>query len=545
MDFLKSLFKNQNPNEEIDNLNQLIESNKKDIQAPWEMQANESLLRERLANAQPYPMAPMDVQRDQFSALSGVLPDENTQLKTDVQYANSPMDPNPEIPNILASMLSPQGIQRPIYNYNQSPVDNANLGSTMSDPNLIEPKQPVQSSRGLAVTPIKNKAQKSTPPEQQEDRSMEALSKDMPQAAPQLQERQQSSILDELLKAQESKNQNNALLAMMEAADQIGTSVSGQGNLQYQKGAFDYLKGMANQPVEDLTQKQKFKTEEQEQQLRGYSIEKAKQQMADEKAKSDPNSDVSKLTRQSVLDSLQRIGRNDLAEQITPNMSSKQIEDIFGQYNLQNMVTAYEAQQNRMEMAKMRADEKSDIKTQKLDKEKQDFITQRYDKLTQGQTYKSMSKMAQAKRLIDQAVANPSGIQDVGALYSLIKMFDPESVVKEGELKLTDSARSVWGRANTLASKMGKNPRVLDKKTLQEIQKAANLIYGEAQQQYKMQVKPVLDQAKKRGIDESEYSMIDPLYDEMKTIEKANIPAAEQFEVDQDALAKEMKRRGL
>lgn len=167
--------------------------------------------------------------------------------------------------------------------------------------------------------------------------------------------------------ALEQRRKNLLLLAMGKAAQQVGAGI---GGTKVDESYGDNLKDLANLPVTNLKEaraaqeaiekrvqerqkfimdKESFKTG---QELRGIELQKAKMGLADETLRQDPKSDSSILARQSTRDTLMRMGRKDLASKITDNMSANQIDKLFGTLNLSNMVTAYEAQQSRLEMAK-------------------------------------------------------------------------------------------------------------------------------------------------------------------------------------------------
>lgn len=445
------------------------------------------------------------------------------------QYPMSPMDPMKDQTPMLSSMLSPAGIQAPLYNYTQSPEENMIQGTALSMPvsttadkmaQMAMPSYDISQPAPLPASPMAM------------PKAIGAQSPAMPQL-PDIQSQPETpmtppvetkppgpSAEDILAQLQGDRKSTLAAIQMAEAADRIGQAMAGQGNLKYEGGRFEGAKQLAGMDLSDFLERDKFKKDntrfDLDTEKSKLDIQKAKSQMGDEQAQRDPKSELSQVARASVIDSLNRIGRKDLASKITSNMSSKQVEDLFGQNNLANMVSQFEANENRKEMAAARAADKKDQAATKEEQRKENFITQRYDKVLTSPQYKGMTKIAQARKVIDDALKNPNGITDIGALYSVIKLFDPESVVREGELKLTDGAKSVWTQANTAISKLGKNPRILDKNVLAKMKQAADTIYGETIQQYKTEITPVLNQAKARGISEQEYGLIDPLYDTWK-----------------------------
>lgn len=186
----------------------------------------------------------------------------------------------------------------------------------------------------------------------------------------------------EMVDALEQRRKNLLLLGLGKAAQQIGAGIGGS---KVDENYGDNLKDLANMPVTNLKEaraaqealdkrdqehqkfvmdKIGFKTG---QELKGLELQKAKMGLADEAMRSDPKSDSSMLARFSTRDALMRMGRKDLASKINDNMNANQIDKLFGTMNLSNMTTAYEAQQNRLELAKQTAAIKGAAYKDKMD----------------------------------------------------------------------------------------------------------------------------------------------------------------------------------
>lgn len=509
MDFLKSLFGNkqeeqQDPNAEINHIKDLIAQNKTEMQGPGDMRLNDYYLKQRLADAQPYPNAPFDPLGDKFNLLEGVT--SPSQDKTFQMVPNAPQElaaveqpqENPELSKMKA--LLSQSRQTKVSVPQNKPSEQAKLPETKEQP--IAPKE------GESVDDFRQR----------------------------------------VIAAQKQKDEDMRSILRMSGAARIGDAIAGQGRLKYDDSFLDAHKAMVGSDLNNLLQEDsavnKHEKDLIDKDISKTALEKNKLLLQDDKAKSDPNSELSQVSRSSVIDGLMRIGRKDLASKISPNMSAKQVEGAFGQYNLSNMMTQYEAQQNRLMLAQEKQSNSLSLQDMKKDKEKDNFITQRYDKLVVSKPYQAMSQMQSYKNIIDDAINNPAGVKDISALYAMIKAMDPGSVVKEGELKLFDEARSVWQKAGTSISKLGKNTRTLDMKALQDIKLAMDNIYNNTTLEYKNHTAPVYKQAESRGISESDLMQIDPLYSQMKASEvEKKIPSG--LNIDNDAVAAEMKKRGL
>ncbi len=61
---------------------------------------------------------------------------------------------------------------------------------------------------------------------------------------------------------------------------------------------------------------------------------------------------------------------------------------------------------------------------------------------------------ASAGRQIQQLISKPGPFSDIAAIYGLVKMLDPESVVREGEVALMSAATSLFDRLNIAVGKI-------------------------------------------------------------------------------------------
>lgn len=478
--------------------------------------------------------------------------DDNNQIS----YPQSPADPMKNQSSILDSMLSPKGAQ-PLYDYSSSPQSNMTNGSPLAQQVPLQPNQMAPDRAPANDAAPANEA--SPAPTMPQQASPQPPSPPMPEAMP-AQPMPPVPTEDPTMKmlsqAQDNRKNQNMLANMLDAGDRIGTAIAGQGNLTYEKGKYDNLRKIGDQGVEDVLEKQKMKGTLQDQELRGYNIQKAKQQATDDKAKSDPNSDISRMNRASVVDSLNRIGRKDLASQVKPNMSSKQIEDLFGEYNLQNMVTAYDAQQNRLEMAKVKAGDKTAAAQAKMDQKD----TERLDKFNKAITSSIASsrgafgKMANIKRsaeAIEQlSLQNSNGNMDNRQIQELARSLD--SMLSQGAATITGSShlvpRSASGDASKLMEYIGNIPRgagqqAFVKKMLDTVEREKALATNQIKKESKALLGSGKDLADRHpeawGMMLKQHGLPEDIFSD------DNTDSHPQFNVDQGALSAEMKKRGL
>jgi len=58
--------------------------------------------------------------------------------------------------------------------------------------------------------------------------------------------------------------------------------------------------------------------------------------------------------------------------------------------------------------------------------------------------YEPLQTVSMSLRQLDRLTQSASPVRDVGAIYSVVKLFDPNSVVREGEIGLLTSANSIY-----------------------------------------------------------------------------------------------------
>lgn len=110
----------------------------------------------------------------------------------------------------------------------------------------------------------------------------------------------------------------------------------------------------------------------------------------------------------------------------------------------------------------------------------------------------AMNAAAQIQALLNQ----PGPVTDIGTIYSVVKLLDPTSVVREGEVGLMNAATSVWDRLNILAER-AKEGGALGPKARQSIADLTNTLvalYSNKLQNYEAYYSKV---AEDYGIDPS------------------------------------------
>lgn len=112
----------------------------------------------------------------------------------------------------------------------------------------------------------------------------------------------------------------------------------------------------------------------------------------------------------------------------------------------------------------------------------------------QEQAIKDANGIASAVATIRGALANPTPQGDLAAIYALVKLYDPGSVVREGEIALTQSAASLPQRVRVLYDQYRSGQKLLPEQRA-AIAEIANSIVAERQ----IQINPVLQRYGRRA----------------------------------------------
>lgn len=327
---------------------------------------------------------------------------------------------------------------------------------------------------------------------------------------------------------------SSKMLGFMEKVNSLAKA-SGATEVPYQTSEYVTKMKLAQQKAEDYkTLIEEARKEEKHplamDQLKS-EVEKARFEIGDKKSEDDPNSVISKTGRALAFSIAGQLGMKlpTGVEQAPYSVISKIMPQV------EKALLAKEALDTKKEIAAQNAIERAKLaqekKSEKESKRQEDFINAAYNKIVVGKPYAGMVKMQNALRRLEEASKHPSGIKDVGALYEMVKMFDPESVVREGEISLTKQASGVWDQLNTLMSKVSKDPRVLNQSVINQMRDYAKFIAADAKGSYRMTIDPVLKQAAKRGISKDEFGLIDPLYDDSSAEKPVTLPVSNSSEV--------------
>lgn len=171
---------------------------------------------------------------------------------------------------------------------------------------------------------------------------------------------------------------------------------------------------------------------------------KEKIDLEDEKQISDPNSATSILIRQAAKDMLQKMRYGSLTGLIKDSMSAKQVQKALGGVNLSNLYNQYESAQSRKDLFKLKTMEKDAIAEVKRDKYKLELsnkLNGQVEKLDKGLGLSDINEAINTLKDYRYEPADPA--MDIATLYKFIKVLDPDSVVREGEIALTKQGQSM------------------------------------------------------------------------------------------------------
>lgn len=226
-----------------------------------------------------------------------------------------------------------------------------------------------------------------------------------------------------------------------------------------------------------------------------------------EKEKSDPKSAISHQFR----DFVRKFGVT-----VPSNMSAEAAAKIMP-YAYQKFAAkeaqearAFEAGENRALRRDMAAESaairKDAAKIRDTDKQ----VSRASDKAVtlaskiQNDYYKNYNQVSDAARIIETNMKDPTPQGDLATVYSFVKVLDPGSVVKEGEIKLSQAARSIptgmQGALNKYIS-----GQTLTPKERKDIADLAGKAASRSRAVWDASAKPYIAQAEKLGLDKDLY----------------------------------------
>lgn len=216
---------------------------------------------------------------------------------------------------------------------------------------------------------------------------------------------QQTSLKDDLLRAQEASAQNKFYANLARAATQIATGAAGlKGKVSAKMpdtGVFEDLQKQADLPITELDQRIKIEGE-------------------------DPNSDVSNSMRELLTKDLEKVGM----KVNLSGLSYNQMKDIYSP--LSSMAT-------RLETAKLKREEKADTSKKTEEEKLGKWIEKARDDINSKEIGKTDSRLKRLENGISmfEGKSGRTGAKDLAAFYTLMKgIQQDDSVIREAEQKM-------------------------------------------------------------------------------------------------------------
>lgn len=313
---------------------------------------------------------------------------------------------------------------------------------------------------------------------------------------------------DELARLQQETADKNKELLLMKAFNKIGASV---GGYKEDTSLLDAVGQLQQQKISDLLGKRQAERAEEGAQ---FDFTNKKIDTKNKQEETDPNSEVSKAYRDQLRSYLKDVG---LDIKIPDQLSYAQLQKQFG--ILSNRVSAKEARDARaLERARQNEDKQA-LKNQKLEEKALDFAYKASGDLEKNAYFKNYNLIRENDQFFKDAINNPSGIKDLGALYKFVKFLDQESAVREGEIDLL--LQSVGGLAK-IKQQLERgistgDARVLPDSAIKKMYEANEIFKSKAAKNLNSKFSQLEGLAEKRGLAKEDMNLVIPGYEQYKT----------------------------
>jgi len=234
---------------------------------------------------------------------------------------------------------------------------------------------------------------------------------------------------------------------------------------------------------------------------------KEEETVAREAKRQDPNSSESKAARELLKEQ---------GITVPDTVSAAFIEKQYPQFTA--IINRKESARQETIRRQERAQERQDRLGEKLEGKNRELALRLAPKI-QNKKYETYTELASQKTLVDEAVRNPNPQRDITIFYSFVKALDPESVVREGELKFVQTSRSIpEGLRQTLKNAL--TGEKLSKEERLRIQGFMNQRLELAQKQWQDSAAPYLKQTNDAGISQELVAPGTTVFSQQPTTEK-------------------------
>lgn len=302
---------------------------------------------------------------------------------------------------------------------------------------------------------------------------------------------------EDLLAAQQAAMQNRMNAAILRSGQEIGAAIAGA------KPNTDFADMMYKEADRPLLERQQLI----------------------ENQKNDPQSRESLLAKQ--------VYKKFTGEEAPANFTAKAFEKFVGP--LQHFQTSKENREARKEEAKERQKErnlilagkkeeaKTKVQTKEDEKKEADARLYRQEAHSgeHGKKYQLYSNAATFEENARQFSKNPNGFTDYGTLMGGLKSLQGDtSVVREAEIKLGMKATSLPNKINNWLSSL-ESGKMLQPEQRKQIADALSVMKETYRRSYQQSVKPIYNQAKRRGLEME--SVFNP--EDIQGIDKVSEPS--------------------
>jgi len=402
---------------------------------------------------------------------------------------------------------------------------------------IEEPQKPIKTKTTKPKVEPKEEQKEAPVQEPREPTMLEKLLADI--NAPEVEDTE----LKDALRQQQEMIRN---VGIAQGAQQIGAALGGirpdQNYLQFLNEAAKSKVSGIKELRESQAQKQKVKQEKvkfaMDTEKGMLDLDKARAQTNDLQAMQDPNSELSKAWRETARTRFKLAGVQVPKNLISDTLPASKVKELFPSGDIvDDLLRLRGIEESATSRKEARTERNQQVAQQQVDR----YVQHTQDKFKDDVTSVKEGRIAVAA--LESALRNPTSVKDTQALYNMIKSFDPNTAVREGEIVLASKGQSYMDNMKNIFSRLSSNPRLLSTRYLKDVYEYAQQAQKAREGNYRQTMDTRLDYAKKRlGLPEGQEIFIDPLYEEMK--KKERIPSASPFNVDAAKAELEKRKKG-
>lgn len=289
-----------------------------------------------------------------------------------------------------------------------------------------------------------------------------------------------------LLDAQRRDDQQALLNNLLRAGTTIGAAIAGV------KPDYSGVESLQSQSGKNVAQVKSMIDIDKQQK----ATDKAQRELDDETKMADPSSDISKQMRGVMAKA---------GYPVDDKVSAKQLKDMG--VPVYNLLAQEKQQQTSIKLAEIKERASASADALKEGKNKQSFISGAQKVLLKP--YQEYQKVNSAYNAVQQfSTSKPSGAKDIAMLYSFIKTLDPGSMVKEGEIALSQRGMSLFEGLGLKAKRITSG-ELLNDNFRREILEIGRQAMEQAHTNYQEVARPFIVNASSMGLSDDDMSKFD------------------------------------